>query len=124
MCSRHVCYVKYNTLQTLSAGDLLWLLYVYPTRLALQITRLNAWVPLRPEQEPEACSRSLLALLLARVTNPAAAPITRSAAAAYLASFLARASFVPDAVLVDALQVPHLSRGSEGVIKRADSSSC
>ena len=29
----------------------------------------------------------------------------RSAAAAYLASFLARASFVPDAVLVDALQV-------------------
>lgn len=58
-----------------------------------------------PEQDPEACSRSLLALLLARVTSPTVAPITRSAAAAYLASFLARASFVPDAVLVDALQV-------------------
>ncbi len=56
-------------------------------------------------QEPAGCSGALLALLLARLASPNAAPITRAAAAAYTASFLARASFVPDALLVQSLQV-------------------
>lgn len=56
-------------------------------------------------QGPQQCSASLLALLLRRLTDPNVAPITRSAAAAYLASFLARAAFVPEALLLQTLQV-------------------
>ena len=49
-------------------------------------------------------SSSFLQLLLHRLTKPNVAPITRSAAAAYLASFLARASFVPEPLLLQTLQ--------------------
>ena len=55
-------------------------------------------------QGPQQCSASLLQLLLQRLTNPNVAPITRSAAAAYLASFLARASFIPEPLLLQTLQ--------------------
>ena len=56
-------------------------------------------------QGPQQCSASFLELLLQRLTNPNVAPITRSAAAAYLASFLARANFIPEPLLLDSLQV-------------------
>lgn len=56
-------------------------------------------------QGPQQCSASFLQLLLQRLTNPNVAPITRSAAAAYLASFLARASFIPEPLLLQTLQV-------------------
>ena len=39
-----------------------------------------------------------------RLTDVSQAPVARSAAAAYLASFLARASFVPPSMVMDALQ--------------------
>ena len=56
-------------------------------------------------QEPAACSSAFITLLLARLTSPGVAPITRAAAAAYVASFLARAAYVPDELLVQSLQV-------------------
>ena len=56
-------------------------------------------------QGPQQCSASFLQLLLRRLTDPNVALITRSAAAAYLASFLARASFIPEPLLLDTLQV-------------------
>ena len=56
-------------------------------------------------QGPQQCSASFLQLLLQRLTDPNVAPITRSAAAAYLASFLARASFIPEPLLLETLQV-------------------
>lgn len=55
-------------------------------------------------QGPQQCSASFLQLLLQRLTSPNVAPITRSAAAAYLASFLARASFIPEPLLLQTLQ--------------------
>lgn len=56
-------------------------------------------------QDPKHCSVSLVQLLLGQLTSPNVAPITRSAAAAYMASFLARAALVPENVLIEALQV-------------------
>ncbi|GLC47104.1 hypothetical protein PLESTF_001444200 [Pleodorina starrii] len=53
---------------------------------------------------PNQCSQSLIRLLQTRLRDSRQAPITRTACAAYLASFLARAAFVPDAVVVKALQ--------------------
>ena len=41
-------------------------------------------------QAPEPCCRAFLALLLTRLTDAHQPPITRSACAAYVASFLAR----------------------------------
>jgi RNA polymerase I specific transcription initiation factor RRN3 len=56
-------------------------------------------------QEPERCSHEMLQLLLARLADVRAAPLTRSAAAAYAGSFLARAAFVPPPLVVSAVQV-------------------
>lgn len=47
----------------------------------------------------------MLALLLARLGDARAAPLTRSAAAAYAGSFLARAAFVPPPLVVSAVHV-------------------
>ena len=58
-------------------------------------------------QDPKHCSVSLVQLLLGQLTSPNMAPITRSAAAAYVASFLARAALVPENVLIESLQVRH-----------------
>ncbi|KAK9835138.1 hypothetical protein WJX81_000692 [Elliptochloris bilobata] len=55
------------------------------------------------DKDPERCSRAFTELLLGYVADGRAAPIARSAAAAYLASFLARAAFVPDVVLIASL---------------------
>lgn len=62
-------------------------------------------------QEPERCSQQMLALLLARLGDARAAPLTRSAAAAYTGSFLARAAFVPPPLVVTAVQVGRACRG-------------
>ncbi|CAL8468014.1 g7552 [Coccomyxa elongata] len=56
------------------------------------------------EKDPKHCSASLVQLLLGQLTSPNTAPITRSAAAAYVASFLARAAMVPEDTLIGALQ--------------------
>lgn len=56
-------------------------------------------------QDPKHCSVSLVQLLLGQLTSPNVAPITRSAAAAYMASFLARAALVPEHILIESLQV-------------------
>jgi RNA polymerase I-specific transcription initiation factor RRN3 len=53
---------------------------------------------------PEQCCGSLVGLLLARITDRLQPPITRSAAAAYAGSFLARAGFIPEPLVVEALQ--------------------
>jgi RNA polymerase I-specific transcription initiation factor RRN3 len=53
---------------------------------------------------PEQCCSSLVGLLLARITDRLQPPITRSAAAAYAGSFLARAGFIPEPLVVEALQ--------------------
>lgn len=50
------------------------------------------------------CAESLVQLLLARLRDGRQPPITRSACAAYLASFLARAAFCPPVLVVGALQ--------------------
>ncbi|GIL51718.1 hypothetical protein Vafri_7665 [Volvox africanus] len=55
-------------------------------------------------QSPIYCSQSLVRLLLSRLRDARHAPITRTACAAYLASFLARAAFAADALVVKALQ--------------------
>jgi RNA polymerase I-specific transcription initiation factor RRN3 len=55
-------------------------------------------------QDPARCSAAFADLLLGHVADARGAPIARSAAAAYLASFLARAAFVPDGVLIGALE--------------------
>ncbi|GIL92468.1 hypothetical protein Vretimale_19352 [Volvox reticuliferus] len=55
-------------------------------------------------QSPVYCSQSLVRLLLARLRDARHAPITRTACAAYLASFLARAAFAADTLVVKALQ--------------------
>lgn len=47
----------------------------------------------------------MLALLLSRLGDARSAPLTRSAAAAYAGSFLARAAFVPPSLVVSAVQV-------------------
>ncbi len=48
----------------------------------------------------------MLQVLLARLGDARSAPLTRAAAAAYVGSFLARAAFVPPALVVSAVQVP------------------
>lgn len=55
-------------------------------------------------REPQRCCISLVRLLLARLSDARQPPITRSACAAYLASFLARSAFVPEALVVEVLQ--------------------
>lgn len=46
------------------------------------------------------CSASYVQCLVNRMTRPEEAAISRSAAAAYVASFLARAAFCPDGLVV------------------------
>jgi len=53
---------------------------------------------------PEHCCSSFVGLLLTRITDRLQPPITRSAAAAYAGSFLARAGFIPEPLVVEALQ--------------------
>jgi hypothetical protein len=52
-------------------------------------------------QDGESSSRSLLKRLLGVLEDSRQPPITRSAAAAYIASFLARAAFLSDQVVVE-----------------------
>ena len=59
----------------------------------------------RYPQDPEACSQDLLSSLVARLQDVRQPPVLRATCAAYAASFLARASFIPDALVVQALQV-------------------
>ena len=56
-------------------------------------------------QDPERAGKAFVDLLLARVTSASCSVATRTAAAAYLASFLARAGFLPAPLLIYALQV-------------------
>lgn len=56
-------------------------------------------------QDPDHCIPGLLSILLDRLTSPKYAPISRSSACAYLASFLARAAYIPEATVVESLQV-------------------
>lgn len=55
-------------------------------------------------QDPEKWCGELLRSLLERLAESTAAPLTRSAAAAYVGSFLARAAFVPESHLLEAMQ--------------------
>ena len=50
---------------------------------------------------PVYCCRSLLALLLNKLADRNQAPIVRSACAAYIGSFLARAAFVPEVTVIE-----------------------
>ena len=63
---------------------------------------------LRFPQEPAACSHDLLTALVARLQDVRQPPVLRATCAAYAASFLARASFIPNALVVQALQVRKL----------------
>ena len=51
-------------------------------------------------QDPVQHSAAFIKLLLDRIQDPSTAPISRTASAAYLTSFLARATFVPRSVLL------------------------
>lgn len=53
--------------------------------------------------DPAACAPSLLHLLTSRLKDARQPQITRSACAAYIASFLARSAFVPSQLVVDTL---------------------
>lgn len=55
-------------------------------------------------EDPARCCGAFATALLARLRDARQPPITRSAAAAYLASFLARCALVPEALVVDVLQ--------------------
>ncbi|KXZ57030.1 hypothetical protein GPECTOR_1g930 [Gonium pectorale] len=55
-------------------------------------------------KNPSHCSASLVRLLLMRLRDTRQPPITRAACAAYLASFLARAAFLPESLVVRTLQ--------------------
>lgn len=48
-------------------------------------------------QPPSSCAASFIELLIARLRDARQPPIIRSASSAYLASFLARAAFIPQA---------------------------
>ena len=50
---------------------------------------------------PSFCSRSLLSLLLNKLADKNQAAIVRSACAAYIGSFLARAAFVPEIIVIE-----------------------
>ena len=52
---------------------------------------------------PEPCCTSFVSLLLHKITDRLQPPITRSAAAAYCGSFLARAGYVPEPLVIEAL---------------------
>ncbi|GBF88999.1 hypothetical protein Rsub_01498 [Raphidocelis subcapitata] len=54
-------------------------------------------------EDPARCCGAFVSALLSRLRDARQAPITRAAAAAYLASFLARCALVPEAVVVDVL---------------------
>ena len=56
-------------------------------------------------QDPATCSEELLTGLVARLQDGRQPAVLRATCAAYAASFLARASFIPDALVVQALQV-------------------
>jgi len=56
-------------------------------------------------QDPATCSEELLSALVGRLQDGRQPAVLRATCAAYAASFLARASFVPDALVVQALQV-------------------
>ncbi|MEW5303167.1 MAG: hypothetical protein WDW36_005886 [Sanguina aurantia] len=53
--------------------------------------------------DPASCAPSLLRLLTSRLKDARQPQITRSACAAYIASFLARSAFVPSQLVVDTL---------------------
>lgn len=55
-------------------------------------------------QAPEPRCRAFLRLLINRMVDRQQPPIARSACAAYAASFLARAAFCPEHLVVDSLQ--------------------
>lgn len=55
-------------------------------------------------RSPAHCPASLVGLLLDRLRDGRQPPTTRAACAAYLASFLARAAFLPDALVVRSLE--------------------
>ena len=80
-------------------------------RHCVGLRSLNVRV-LSGEQDPERCSAAFADLLLGYLADGRVAPIARSAAAAYLASFLARAAFVPDGVLIASLA--RLARWCQG----------
>ena len=56
-------------------------------------------------QDPDRASKAFMDMLLARMTTPSCSVAARTASAAYLASFLARAGFLPLRQLSRALQV-------------------
>ena len=53
---------------------------------------------------PELCCRSLLESLMMHVNNTMVPSLTRSAAAAYIGSFLARAAYVPQGLVVEGIK--------------------
>lgn len=53
---------------------------------------------------PESCCREFLNLLLSRLMDKMQPSITRSACAAYIASFLARAAYIPEPLVIESLQ--------------------
>ena len=54
-------------------------------------------------QTETSCAASFVSFLLKRICDPNRPAITRTACAAYLASFLARAKFLPKTLLVQSL---------------------
>ena len=56
-------------------------------------------------QDPAQAGRAFVDLLMARMTTASCPVATRTASAAYLASFLARAGFLPVPLLSRAIQV-------------------
>ena len=54
-------------------------------------------------QNQTSCAATFIAFLLKRIRDPNRPAITRTACAAYLASFLARAKFLPKPLLVQSL---------------------
>eukprot|EP00879_Flechtneria_rotunda_P027592 GHRR01029563.1.p1 GENE.GHRR01029563.1~~GHRR01029563.1.p1 ORF type:complete len:775 (+),score=300.41 GHRR01029563.1:409-2733(+) len=55
-------------------------------------------------KDPERCCSSFTACLLSHIRSPQQPPITRSGAAAFLASFLARCALAPKRLVLDVLQ--------------------
>lgn len=56
------------------------------------------------QKAPESCCKSFISLLLTKLTDKGQPSVTRSACAAYVASFLARAAFTPEPVVIESLQ--------------------
>jgi hypothetical protein len=57
------------------------------------------------KQAPEPCCRSFLSMLLSKLTDKSQPSVTRCACAAYLASFLARAAYIPEVFVVESLHM-------------------